>query len=39
MALADVMKRVDPVAQPTTVSASIKEPIGMARVHELIITW
>ena len=38
VALAEVvMKRVDPVAKPSRVSARIKEPIRMARV-ELIIT-
>jgi hypothetical protein len=38
VALADVMRRVDPVAKSTRVSASIKEPSRMARVHEFIPT-
>ena len=39
-ALADVvMKRADPVANPTRVIASIKEPIRVARLHEFITTW
>jgi hypothetical protein len=41
MALADDiddMKRVDPVARSTRVSASINEPIRTARVHLFVIT-
>jgi hypothetical protein len=37
-ALADVMKRAEPVAKPTRTSASIKEPVRMARV-QVFITW
>jgi hypothetical protein len=40
IALAEgVVKRADPVAKPTTVSASITWQIRTARVNEFVITW
>jgi hypothetical protein len=39
MALADVMKKSDPVAMPTRVSTSIEDLLRMARKHEFVIVW